>query len=147
MSISAIVPGPLNPTSPVQNANQLAGKAFQQLTQALSANLTDVAPTSETLRQSVTSLTTTQSAQLTQALKTLGVALQSSDLAGALNVYSSEQQNAPKGTDPIRAAHHHHHRGGNGSQTLTSGFPNAGGSSGFSAADANDFFQPVSLTV
>jgi hypothetical protein len=146
MTVSAIFPSSeLNQTNNLQSANQQRRTEFQQLAQALqSGNLTSAQQVLGALTKSAAS-SGIQNIHLTQDLNTLGVALQSGDLAGARAAYTSVQQGV-QNSNPMVAHHHRPHHGGGGSHLLTSGFPGATSNSGSSAASQSDVFEPVNLT-
>jgi hypothetical protein len=85
------------------------------------------------------------SVQLSQDLSKLGSALQSGNLAGARQAYSSVQQNL-QSSPPMAAHHHRPHHGGGGVSSLLSALSDSASSSGSSTASPGDVFQPVNLT-
>ena len=80
----------------------------------------------------------TEFQQLTQAL-------QSGNLAGARQAYSSVQQNL-QSSAPMAAHHHRPHHGGSVLNSLLSGLSDSISGSGSSAASQSGAFQPVNLT-
>ena len=83
--------------------------------------------------------------QLSQDRSKLGSALQSGNLAGARQAYSSVQQNL-QSSPPMAAHDHRPHHGGGGLNSLLSALSDSSSTSVSSAASQNGDFQPVDLT-
>jgi hypothetical protein len=146
MYVSAIFPGSApSQANAVQNPNQQRRTGFQQLTQALrSGNLNSAQQAFGALTKSAIT-SGLQSVQLSQDLNTLRSALQSGDLAGARDAYSSVRESL-QNSNSMAARHHRPHHEGGGARVLTSGFPGNASSSNTIADHPGEVFQPVNLT-